>query len=378
MTELKQVSFTPDILARIAPDVSLQRHLSIGIRPNLRNFQEFKSIEFSNNVSLKQEKNNIFGSSILKSGSTVIINTISLSLVEELNSNSKEEYTTIYPQIEILRGRSGAPTDEEMIISQDLFEVFKKVKIIPYESLKVKNLGVAIKDEETGKEEIIYPDLQQEQFQYISNSSNLNKIYSYVIHINIKIYSREISTNSIFDLCFLSILKSLQELHLPRIYLDDSINTKISIKSRKSNLRSMISSSKPILNFDLRSEYKFKLDLNVDPNTISSNFGVIKKETTKSFTDEDEMEIDDEQDRDEEEDEDEEDEEKQNQTILLTDLEGEAEESSILSRISIINNPKKLNKISLINNSNGDITLDILKQAIEISKNRAIHMNESL
>ncbi|KAI5951328.1 hypothetical protein KGF54_004402 [Candida jiufengensis] len=366
MAELKQVTFTPDILARIAPDISLQRHLSIGIRPNLRNFQEFKSVEYSNNSNLKQEQNNIFGSSILKSGSTTIINTISLGIVEELNS--KEDYHTVYPQIEILRGRSGAPTDEEMIISQDLFEIFRKVKIIPSESLVVKNLGIAIKDEETLKEETIYPDLQQEQFQYINQSSHLNKPYSYVILVNIKIYSREISTNSIFDLCFLSILKSLQILQLPRVYLDDSINTKVSIKSRKSNQRSMINSSKPILNFDLRDDYKFKLNLTVDPNTISSNFGIIKKEKSLSnpipqHDDNDEMEIDQPQ---------------QNDTILLTDLEGEAEESSVLSRISIINNPTHINKISLINNNNGDISLDILKKAIEISKNRAKHMNENL
>ena len=42
--------------------------------------------------------------------------------------------------MEILRGRLGAPTDEEMILSQDLFETLYHNKIIPYK-FKINNLG---------------------------------------------------------------------------------------------------------------------------------------------------------------------------------------------------------------------------------------------
>ena len=53
MAELKQVTFSPEVLARIAPDVSLQRHLALGVRPNLRNFTEFKPVEVSNSTQFK-------------------------------------------------------------------------------------------------------------------------------------------------------------------------------------------------------------------------------------------------------------------------------------------------------------------------------------
>ena len=53
-----------------------------------------------------------------------------IGVVENFNSN-ESEYATVYPCVEILRGRLGAPTDEEMILSQDLFETLYHNKIIP-------------------------------------------------------------------------------------------------------------------------------------------------------------------------------------------------------------------------------------------------------
>ncbi|KAI5957056.1 hypothetical protein KGF57_003365 [Candida theae] len=364
MVELKQVSFTPDVLARVAPDVSLQRHLSIGIRPNLRNFTEFKAVEFGNGLQLQRHENNVFASSIVKSGSTTVITTISLGIVEDLGNRHNQRtqhFASVYPQVEILRGRSGAPTDEEMIISQDLFETFGHCKIIPQESLNIDNIGILIKDEETGKEEILYPDLNESQWQYVNLSSMHNKPFQFVLLASTKVYSREVSTNSIFDLCFASILKALKDLKLPRCYVNDSITTKISIRSRKSNARGLVDTSTGVLNLDLRQGSQYKLELNAKPDTISSNFGVIKLEKrNKSEGEEHEQE----QDGDIFVDSNEEDE-----PILLTDLEGEAEESTILSRISVVNNSDSINKISLV--SNGDITLETLRRALEISKQRA-------
>ena len=55
----------------------------------------------------------------------------------------------------------------------------------------------------------------------------------------------------------------------------------------------------------------------------------------------------------------------------MADLEGEAEESSVLSRLSIITNNDSINKISLVNGDpESEITLEMLKNAIEISKQR--------
>lgn len=357
MAELKQVSFTPDVLARVAPDVSLQRHLSIGIRPNLRNFTEFKAVDFGNSFQLQQKEHNIFASSIVKSGSTTVITTISLGIVEDLGNKHKQRnqhFATVYPQVEILRGRSGAPTDEEMIISQDLFETFRHCKIIPQESLNIDNIGIKIKDEETGEEVILYPDLNESQWQYVNLSSMHNKPFQFVLLANTKVYLREVSTNSIFDLCFASILKALQDMKLPRCFVNDSISTKISIRSRKSNARGLVDTNKGVLNLDLRQESQYKLQLNVNTGTISSNFGVIKLDQrgdTEQHNDDD-MIVD-----------------NDDEPILLTDLEGEAEESTILSRISIVNNSQTINKISLV--SNGDVTLDTLRRALAISRQRA-------
>ncbi|KAG5417624.1 hypothetical protein I9W82_005260 [Candida metapsilosis] len=351
MAELKQVSFAPDVLARVAPDVSLQRHLSIGIRPNLRNFTEFKAVEFGRSSQLEHNENNIFASSIVKSGSTTAITTISLGIVEDLGNTHRQRnqhFATIYPQIEILRGRSGAPTDEEMIISQDLFETFRHCKIIPQESLNIDNIGIKIKDEETGEEEILYPDSNESQWQYVNLSSMHKKPFQFVLLANTKVYSREVSTNSVFDLCFASILKALQDLKLPRCYVNDSITTKISIKSRKSNARGLVDTNKGVLNLDLR--FQHSLQLNVKPGTVSSNYGVIGIEKKGDPEGDDIMHLD-------------------NEPVLLTDIEGEEEESTILSRISIVNNSQTINRISLV--SNGDITLETLRRALDISKQRA-------
>ncbi|EMG45508.1 RRP43 Exosome complex component RRP43 [Candida maltosa Xu316] len=345
MAELKQVSFTPEVLARIAPDVSLQRHLSIGIRPNLRNFIEFKPIELSNSTQFQDNNDNVFGSSIIKSGSTTIINTITLGIVENFNNN-QAEYSSVYPCVEILRGRSGAPTDEEMILSQDLFETIQHNKIIPSSSLKINNLGISVKDEQESSEVIYYPDLNPEQWEYINLTSHHNKSYSLVLLSNIKIYSKSTSTSSLFDLCYLSILEALKTLELPRCYVSESFTTKVSMKSRKSNTRGLVNTNKANLNIDLNKSLYHKIALNLKPGTISSNFGVITNE---------------------------------DKPVLLTDLEGEAEESTVLSRLSIITNNEKINKISLINgDNNSEITFDILKQAIEISKRRSQEQGQSV
>ncbi|RCK55988.1 Exosome complex component RRP43 [Candida viswanathii] len=339
MAELKQVSFPPEVLARIAPDVSLQRHLSIGIRPNLRNFTEFKPIEISNSTQFQDNNDNVFGSSIVKSGATTIINTITLGISENFH-NKQPEYATVYPCVEILRGRSGAPTEEEMILSQDLFETIRHNKIIPAESLKIDNLGISVKDElNDNQEAIYYPDLNPEQWQYINLTSHHNKAYSFVLLSNIKIYSQSTSTNSLFDLCYLSILESLKSLRLPRCYVSESFTTKVSMKSRKSNTRGLVNTNKANLNVDLNKSLYHPLALNLKEGTIANNFGVISNE---------------------------------DKVILLSDLEGEAEETSVLSRLSVISNDDTINKISLINGDpSSEITLEILKEAIEISKRRS-------
>ncbi|EGW30838.1 uncharacterized protein SPAPADRAFT_62705 [Spathaspora passalidarum NRRL Y-27907] len=337
--DLKQVSFPPDVLARIAPDVSLERHLSLGIRPNLRNFTEFNSIDIkSNNQQLQENYNNIFASSIVKSGPTTIINTLTLGVVENYGQD-KDKYGTVYPVVEILRGRmGGAPTDEEMILGQDLYETIYHSKLIPNESLQVKPIGLGIKEEDG--ETIYYPDLQEAD--YIPQSEH-EKSYSFVILSSIKVYSKHTSTNSLFDLCYLSCVDALQKLKLPRLYIMDSIQTKVSVKSKKSTTRGLISTNKAELNIDTANkQHYYSIELNIKEGSISSNYGIVKSPDNND------------------------------ESILLTDLQGQEEESAILSRMSIITNKTgSINRISLINGGDGDISLELLRDAIEISKRRS-------
>ncbi|CAI5757463.1 unnamed protein product [Candida verbasci] len=376
--ELQQVKFPPEILDRIAPDISLKRHFAIGVRPNLRNFTEFKPIEIANSSQLQESNNNVISSSIIKSGSTTIINTITLGIIENINPNEekKKKFTTIYPNVEILRGRSGAPTDEEMILSQNLYETIYKSKIIPSESLKINNLGISINNEEEeekekdAKQEILYPDLNSNEWQYINLSNQYNKSYSFILLSSIKVYSKSQSTNSLFDLCYLSIINCLKNLKLPRCYINESnlLSTKISIRSRKSNVRGLINTNNNKLNLNLDLNRTEKIKLNLTDGLISSNYGVvdiIKKEKESESENENENENENEKNNEKN---------KLIETILLCDLEGEAEETSILSRLTVITNKKgTMNKISLINGDlNSEITFDILKKAIEISQKRSL------
>ncbi|KAK6456037.1 uncharacterized protein RJT20DRAFT_127804 [Scheffersomyces xylosifermentans] len=373
MAELKQVSFPPEILARIAPDISLQRHLSIGLRPNLRNFTEFKPIDIASNNELTENNNNVFGSSVIKSGSTTVINTITLGVVE-VNSSTKSAtteqlgnagYTTVYPVIEIARGRSGAPTDEEMILSQTLHETLLHSRLIPKASLSINNYGAAVYDATLSNYSIYYPDLNPQEFELIN--FNHSKSYTFVLLSHIKIFSRQKSTSALFDLCHLSTVHALSRLQLPRVYISDTTSgTKVSVKSRSSNTRGLVGLSRSNINIDTNKELFYPLVLNnsedamvdssgpFDHSGVSSNFGVVTvADADKEGNDEEGK-----------------------RSILLADLEGEAEESAILSRLSIISNKSNtIKKISLINgDGNSEISLDILKQALEIAKLRAQQM----
>jgi exosome complex component RRP43 len=353
MSEFKQISFTPEVLARIAPDVSMQRHLAIGIRPNLRNFTEFNQIEIApESNTLINLQNKVVGSSVIKSESTTIINTITLGLIEN-GLESLSQYASVYPVIDILRGRSGAPTDEEMILSQNLYETILHTKILKKESLKVQNLGISVVDELTNSVNIYYPDLHEE-FDLL-NRSLTNKSYSFVLLSNIKIFSKQISTSSLSDLCYISMIQGLKSIKLPRIYVSDhSSGTKIAVRSRNSTKRGVVGNNSANLNIDLNEQLLTQLLLE-DNIGISSNFGAVKLTLDNNNNDDESAEVP-----------------QKNEPILLSDLAGEAEESTVLSKMSVITNGDRLKKVSLINgDSNSEMSLDLLKRAIELAKFRA-------
>ena len=66
-------------------------------------------------------------------------------------------YTSVYPIVEVERGKVGACTDEEMTLSQKLYDYVLHSKILPKESLKVQP-GVRLTDNDDGSIKIISPD----------------------------------------------------------------------------------------------------------------------------------------------------------------------------------------------------------------------------
>lgn len=230
-TQAKQMVFPPDVLARIAPDISLQRHLSVGLRPSLRGFTEFRPLEISKGGLNDIGKSNVLGLSVVKSGDTRVICGITVGIVEEgsvdklLSSStssspsSLQDYSSIYPVVEIARGRSGAPTDEEMILSQKLYESVLHNKIIEKDSLKI-TVGTKVDDE------IFYPTGNDDEDDLLRPKKN----WSYVLYAHIKVFSR---SGPLFDICYSALLGALQDCKLPRAFIDDkATDIKIPVRSR--------------------------------------------------------------------------------------------------------------------------------------------------
>ncbi|CUM63099.1 uncharacterized protein PRCAT00000665001 [Priceomyces carsonii] len=342
MTELQLVSFPPDVLARIAPEVALSRHLAIGIRPNLRNFHEFKAVSVSNGDITRN--GNVVGSSVVRSGSTMIMCSITAGVIEDAKSDAllseqkRQEFSTVYPVVEISRGRSGAPTDEEMILSQRLYETILHSKLIPSSSLNIEH-GISVVDDQ--KMNIYYPDSHSEEFD-ILRSGKASKKYSFVLSSHIKVFSR---TGPLFDLCYLALTHALSSTILPRIYISDFNPLRIPINKR--GRFSQGKAKQTTFNIDQNEKLKYALTINRDELGISSNFGV----SGMHNTDQDGMEVDDD-------------------PILLADIDGECEENSIHSKIDLIANEKYLKNVSLVGGGE-TITLKSLKDAIKIAKLRA-------
>lgn len=328
---MSQPVFPPDVLARIAPDVSLQRHLSIGLRPSLRNFLEFADSETTLGNLNKLGENNVVGSAITKKGDTSILCGITLGVVEDL---PQDEFTSIYPVVEVVRGRSGAPTDEEMILSQRLYETILHSKVIPTSSLSITP-GYQVDNK------IYYPGSGNDELLQDIPAFNNGKSYSFVLYAHLKVFSR---TGPLFDACYNTLTQALTDVKLPQLYVGDtSSQIKVPVRSR-GNFGHL--SGGDNLHIDPSSDLMYQLELNKQEIGISSTFGVVDLENLREDT-----EID--------------------RTVVLADLEGDAEESTISSRIGVVAGPSgTLKSVSIIGGSS-NITLDVLKQAVDVSITRA-------
>lgn len=402
--EVKPITFPPQVLARISPDLSLQRHLSLGVRPCLRSFEEFKAVQinsglsrYSQKTSSTQQKSTALGSSTIKSGNTIVFCTISGGFVEEFlpkdeidenikeyekiydqsgnsdsgdnNKDELENYRSVYPVVEIERGRAGPPTDEEMILSQSLYETLLNAKVLPKESLDI-DLGLKTLDKDNN-EVVVYP---QKDLDIDLAGFKPSKKYSFVLYAYIQVFSR---SGPLFDTVWLALISALKSTKLPFVYFDEQ-NTRLlndlSSLSSKANAKNGSVSAKsslqvvcdPVKNYDLRLNTADSFATTVGVINLNKDFKV----STQNIDDDefDKMKIDhNELDED--------------KPIVLCDLEGDAEETAVTSRITVVasetTDDDNLVSVSVVG-GNATITKDSLKKSIKLAKLKSAQLLQQL
>lgn len=364
-------NFPPELESYIAPELSLQKHLSLGSREDLRKPEEFKNVVVSNTLTsrysvdteqqLKNDvTNDILGSNIYKSGNTTVITTIRGGIVEnnEITDDMFEmpkdthtdgnvlNYAPVYPQVEVMLGdKFLAPTIEEMIISQKLYEQILHTKLINISSLKTE-CGVRFSQMHENDQETVlisYPDDE--------NSSKIEfpkKKWSYVLYAKIVILGRN---GPIFDKCWNSLVYALQSTRLPRIFVDErGVNLKMSVRTRGRSLTIKET-------YDVLCDTSKSIPLKINESAIgfASNFGLLDLNPEEVTVEEDnDMKSD-----------------IFSKSILLADLNSGMEEKCIRSTLSITQSTDgHLKQISLVGNG-AKITPDSIRRAILLSKDRA-------
>ncbi|SMN20154.1 similar to Saccharomyces cerevisiae YCR035C RRP43 Exosome non-catalytic core component [Maudiozyma saulgeensis] len=381
--EVHPVSFPPEILARISPDLSLQRHLSLGFRPSSRGFEEFRDITIntgdvtrriqSDDNSVKIPPNNGkqgLGSCVLKQGDVFVITQITGGIIEDitLSKNDMEleddtelleitkehsditKYSSVYPVVEINRGRMGACTDEEMTISQRLYDSLLHSHILTQDVLRVEP-GVRITNED-GSVSIIYPDTKENK--EITNALKPKKKWSYVLYAKIEVFGR---TGPVYDMCWNSLIAALQSVKLPRTFIDErATDLKMTVRARGRNAVVMET-------YNLLCDPNESTNLQLRENSISyaSTYGIIDLDPEADITNlENNDDVDEPMD-----------EGLETKTVLLADIDGEAEETSIKSTISITACPNGRFKQFSVVGGGAKITKELLMRSITLSKQRS-------
>lgn len=374
--EIHPITFPPQVLARISPELSLQRHLSLGIRPCLRKFEEFRDVHIDqetlsrHNIPedlLPSANSNILGSNVLKCGKTFVITSITGGIVEETLpvesddigeeelmelSEKRDEiskYTSVFPVVEVERGRVGAPTDEEMTVSQKLHDCILHAGIIPKQALDVK-CGVRRTDKE-GNKSVQYPDEQGDDAALMQLQQQ--KKWSYVLYAKIVVFSR---TGPVFDLCWNSLIYALKNTKLPRAFVDERA-TDLTMTVRTRGRSATIKET-----FDLLCDPKKSVPLTLVESRIgyASSYGLIKLDPEAQINDEEDENMD------------------RPESVLLADIDTEAEESCIHSTLSIIGGSKgNLSNVTLIGGG-AKITPDAIKEALLFSRKRSSDLSIKL
>ncbi|ANB12764.1 Rrp43p [Sugiyamaella lignohabitans] len=116
------LSFPPEVFARLEPDIYLQRHLELGLRPSgLRAFDEFRKAT----IQASEPLPGTLGSAVISVGGTTVVCGITGGITEQKGKHG------VYPNVEVIRGtRNGPPTQEEMVISQRAFQLLNNTDYI--------------------------------------------------------------------------------------------------------------------------------------------------------------------------------------------------------------------------------------------------------
>lgn len=372
--DIHPVSFTPEVLARISPELSLQKHLSLGFRPSLKGFEEFREIQlnedFLSRYGKEHKDNNIIGSNVLKCGDTFVVTIITGGIIEDsvvyknmeneligvndIKSTDLSNYTSVYPVVEVERGRAGACTDEEMTLSQRLYDYMLYSKVLPKESLKVQP-GIRITDNNNGNAKVIYPD-SSDNLTLPNNAFQIGKKWSYLLYAKIKVFSR---TGPVFDLCWNSLMYALQSVQLPRVFVDEratDLKMTIRTKGRSATIRET---------YEILSDpcQQYPLRLHSENIAYASNYGIINLDPEAKITgknsDED-IDMD------------------AIENVLLADLDTEAEENSVNSTISVISNSEGGLKHVSIFGGDAKITPEMLKKLLKLSQKRACYLEDKI
>lgn len=183
------MSLPVEVFARVQPDVFLERHLEIGLRPkDLRKFNEFRPHSHQLGGLSSVDDASLVGSAVSKQGATVVICGITVSYTAHEKSRG-----AIFPNVEILRGSVNAPPSaEEMTLSERL-------------RVLVSSLGI---------------DKDQEAFQIhdASEPSGLNSDNYIMLNAHIQVLSR---SGPCFSSCANTLLAALRDVKLPHVFVNE-------------------------------------------------------------------------------------------------------------------------------------------------------------
>lgn len=384
--QLKATIFSPSELALIAPDVTLSKYLKAGYRPSLRRFNEFKPIVISTagisrydtaaesgRAEDVNESTTVIGSASVKCGGTSTICMISAGIVEDdfeavndyrmrldadiIVEDEEEEVEnvfggdlinvngSVYPVIEIARGSNAPPGDEEIELGERLYESVLHSGLIRRDDLRV-DVGLKSIDE-NGNEVILKGD----------DVGNIKKKFSFVLYARIQVFGR---TGPLFDQCYASLVKALKDTKLPDVYLNEresSMRTRAGKRNANINIQS----------YDLVCDPIKHRNLNLREERIcwASTFGIADIEEIVDAEGDSEMQ--------------EGEQEVVTKSLILTDLEGDAEDN-IMKRITALSNGKgQFVSVTIEQDAKGTrLTKDVITKALKLAQVRAKDMIEKL